>query len=414
MRSRAVRWTVFALLVGIGIGTAAFIWINEQRRAALNVHERGVGARVEGLIATARDIAAYQAAYVALAQPLQPSLDRVAANLQTLAGNVSALASIVRSTEAMATATLIADNVRSLADADRTIRENLRAGETLMASDLIFGEARHTIDSIVVSLRELEDVESSWTSTDLQFLDRQAWTTLVGAAALWLLGLIVLLPIPVVVKAASAPAVDSAGTPTETANASPQPEANEASLRIVPEPAAAWSSRVAAETAAGASAASVSSSMDLAAAADVCTAISRVTSVAALTEVLGHAAAVLDASGVIVWMGAGEELFPATAFGYDPRVVNRLGPIARFSDNATANAWLMGQVRTVAGDSTTNGAIVAPMFGPDACIGVLAAEVRHGREADPATQAVTTMIAAQLASAVIAWPAPSSAETKAG
>jgi hypothetical protein len=405
---------VFALLVGIGIGTAAFLWIGEQRRAALHVHERGVGARVEGLIATSRDIAASQAAYVALAQPLQPSLDRVAANLQTLAANVSALASTVRSTEATATATQIADNVKSLAEADRTIRENLRAGETLMASDLIFGEARHTIDAIVVSLRELEDVEASWTSTDLQLLDRQAWTTLVGVAALWVLGLIVLVPIPATANTDSAPVADSAVASAETANASPQADTGDSSLRIVPEPAAAWSSREPETAAARPAAASVSSSVDLAAAADVCTAISRVTSVAALNEVLGHAAAVLDATGVIVWLGAGEELFPATAFGYDPRVVSRLGPIARFSDNATANAWLMGQVRTVAGDGTTNGAIVAPMFGPDACIGVLAAEVRHGREADPATQAVTTMIAAQLASAVIAWPAASSAETKAG
>ena len=45
----------------------------------------------------------------------------------------------------------------------------------------------------------------------------------------------------------------------------------------------------------------------------------------------------------------------------------------------------------------SNGAIVAPMFGPDTCIGVLAAEVRHGREQDASTRAVTMMVAAQLA-----------------
>jgi hypothetical protein len=43
------------------------------------------------------------------------------------------------------------------------------------------------------------------------------------------------------------------------------------------------------------------------------------------------------------------------------------------------------------------------------CVGVFAAEVRHGRENDRATQAVTVMIAAQLASIVSAWPAGSSA-----
>ena len=57
------------------------------------------------------------------------------------------------------------------------------------------------------------------------------------------------------------------------------------------------------------------------------------------------------------------------------------------------------------GDLVSNGAIVAPMFGPDRCVGVLAAEVRHGREQDAATQAVTIMIAAQLATVIGAWPA---------
>jgi len=427
MRSRAVRWTVFALLVGIGLGTAALLWTSEQRRAALNAHDRDIAARVEGLTATARDVAAFQAAYVALAQPLQPSLDSVAANLEALTSQVSALASAVRSADAVSGATQIADDVKKLAGADRTIRENLRAGETLMASDLIFGEARHTIDGIIGSLREVHDIESSWTSTERQLVDRQASTALAGAAGLWMLGLLCLVPMPGARKSVDeSQAIADSGSPVKTVDAHPA-TADASSLRLVPESTATLSRTTPAPDAAEAAIRpvvapapsasadrSLMSTVDLAAAADVCTAISRVTSVTALTEVLGRVAAVLDASGVIVWMGAGEELFPATSFGYDTRVVSRLGPIPRFADNATANAWLMGQVRTVAGDASTNGAIVAPMFGPDSCIGVLAAEVRHGRETDAATQAVTVMIAAQLATAVVAWPAASSAETKVG
>jgi hypothetical protein len=49
------------------------------------------------------------------------------------------------------------------------------------------------------------------------------------------------------------------------------------------------------------------------------------------------------------------------------------------------------------------------MYAPDTCIGVLAAEVRNGRESDPATRSVTAMIAAQLATVVAAWPAASTA-----
>jgi hypothetical protein len=78
-------------------------------------------------------------------------------------------------------------------------------------------------------------------------------------------------------------------------------------------------------------------------------------------------------------------------------------------DNATAAAWRLGELRVVPGDIMSNGAIVAPMFGPHCCVGALAAEVRHGRESDSPTQAVTAMIAAQLASIVAAWPAASAA-----
>lgn len=417
MRSRAVRWIVFVVLVAIGIGTAVLIWTDEQRRSALDVHERDIAARVEGLTAAARDIAAYQAAYVALSQPLQPALDRVGANLQALGAAVTILTTAIRSSNATSAVTDINDDVTRLAAADRTIRDNLRAGETLMASDLIFGEARHTIDGIAISLRQVHDAESSWTSAERQRLDQEVWRTMTAAAAVWLVGLLLLVHIP----SRKTPTAGGAATPA----ASPQPDADASSLRLVPEPTESWPEAPGTQTTPNAVPASMpvttatptarsTSSVDLAAAADVCTAISRVTSVAALTDLLGRAAGVLDATGVIVWMGAGEELFPATAYGYDPRVVSRLGPIARFSDNATANAWVMGQLRTVAGDATTNGAIVAPMFGADSCIGVLAAEVRHGREADAATQAVTMMIAAQLATAVVAWPAASSAETKAG
>jgi hypothetical protein len=106
-------------------------------------------------------------------------------------------------------------------------------------------------------------------------------------------------------------------------------------------------------------------------------------------------------------MGAGEELFPALAHGYDDHFIRRLGPIPRSAENATADAWRSGQMRTVAADVVSHGAVATPLAGISGCMGVLAAEVRHGRENDPATQAVAVMIAAQLASIVSAWPTAS-------
>ncbi|HEV8262168.1 MAG TPA: GAF domain-containing protein, partial [Burkholderiales bacterium] len=150
-----------------------------------------------------------------------------------------------------------------------------------------------------------------------------------------------------------------------------------------------------------------SEAIDLTAAAQICADISRLATAERLPDVLGRAASVLDASGIVLWMSAGEELFPVVAHGYDTGMMSRLGPIGRRADNATALAWRTGQVRTVAGDGGSNGAIVAPMFAAERCAGVLAAEVRHAREQDPTAQAVTSIFAAQLGAVIVPWPAPS-------
>jgi hypothetical protein len=115
---------------------------------------------------------------------------------------------------------------------------------------------------------------------------------------------------------------------------------------------------------------------------------------------------------MIVWLGAGEELFPATAHGYGPRALARLGPIARGGDNAAAAAWRTAQLSVVAGGEGANGAIVAPLVGSSGCFGVLTAEVRHGRERNEDTRAVAAMIAAQLSGVVAPWPGPSEVEAQ--
>jgi hypothetical protein len=128
-----------------------------------------------------------------------------------------------------------------------------------------------------------------------------------------------------------------------------------------------------------------------------------------LPRLLQRAAKVLDASGVVVWMAAGEELFAAAAFGYPPQVIQKLGPIHRSAINATAAAWRSGGLQAVAGGHDAHGALAAPMLAPDRCVGVLAFEVGVGQEGDLARRAITMMFAAQLAGALAGWPAASAA-----
>jgi hypothetical protein len=109
-------------------------------------------------------------------------------------------------------------------------------------------------------------------------------------------------------------------------------------------------------------------------------------------------------------MRVGDELVAAAAHGFDPSVLRRIPSIARGADNATAEAWRTGETGTVAEEAGGYGAIVSPMLNPAGCFGVFAAEVRGGRERDPATCAVATILASQLAGVLAAWPAPSTAD----
>ena len=232
-----------------------------------------------------------------------------------------------------------------------------------------------------MALRGLGVSEQAAATAGIALVERQQWVTIALVAGLWLVGLMALVPLPRSAIRDSGIAGLGFSSP-----ASPEFRIPNAAPAAAPAPPAP---------------------IDLAAAADVCGALARTADTASLRDVIVRAAAVLDARGIIVWMGAGEELFPALSYGYDERVIERLGPIARGASNATAEAWRTAQMRTVAADVMSHGAVAAPVSGIGGCVGVFAAEVRHGREDDPGTQAVAAMIAAQLAGIVSAWPAAS-------
>jgi hypothetical protein len=139
----------------------------------------------------------------------------------------------------------------------------------------------------------------------------------------------------------------------------------------------------------------------------LCTAIGQITDAQDIEPLLARAATILGASGIVVWMAAGDELIAASAHGYDSRALHRLGHVHRSALNATAVAWQSGTLQTVSGEGSSRGAMVAPMVGTNRCVGVLAVEVPRGREADETAQAIARFLAAQLAATLAPWPAAS-------
>jgi hypothetical protein len=374
MQRPTLRYIVAAVLIAAaGIG-GFFVFEGHRRAAAIETARREATSRIERMITTSADVGSAQQAYVAPGQPEQPWLERSAMLLQQFGEDAAAIRPLLHATNSGSALDEVNKHFKAIVVVDGRAREYLQEAQQLLAADLIFSEGHDAVAMLGTTLRTLATSEQQAADAMRASIDQQEWAILGSLAVVWIAGLLMLAPM------------------RRTWMQDSRLEGVRDTLGLhspVPAPA---------------------SPIDLNAAADVCSALARASDTPSLREALACAAAVLDARGIVVWMGAGEELFPAVAHGYDERVIARLGPISRKAANATAEAWRSAQMRTVPADAASNGAIAAPLSGASGCIGVFAAEVRRGREKDSATRAVAAMIAAQLAAIVSAWPAPSTSK----
>ena len=143
--------------------------------------------------------------------------------------------------------------------------------------------------------------------------------------------------------------------------------------------------------------------VDLSGAAQLCTDLARVRDTSELQGLLARAAGLLDASGIVVWMGGsgGTVLWPAFSHGYTPQTLSKMQALPREGRTPVSMAFRTGLMEIVpADDGSPSGAIVAPILTSTGCVGVMAVEIRHGAESSDAEQALAGIIAAQLATLV--------------
>jgi GAF domain len=408
-----MRIALVALCAIALAAVATFIITSEKTIAARRAKVQEFDAQAREAIDALGDLRAAQQAYVAVGQGNEFWMSKVDATTQAIGRMLPTLqqsASSDVSKAALDEAVSIFAEFRSI---DGRIRGYLRTSAQLMAADIVFtegGEAAANAAHVVEKARLEEHV--SFDRADA-VRRRQAVEAAGGAAALMLLALIVLAPRS---AAASTPieatAIDLNAVP-EASPAAPPMRGGELLLRqdapveSTPPPAV-----ITAPVEPPASAAA------LAAAARLCTDIGRVNDVEELKALVGRAAELLDASGLVLWLASlsGEQLRPALSHGYPPDTVSRIPPVPRAADNAAAAAYRTGTLQVVRSrsGSPAKGAIVAPVLSPDGCIGVLSAEIRGGGEASDTIQALAAIIAAQLGSVVAATPAQNDARAAGG
>lgn len=392
MKSLAVRLTLVALFV-IATGASAYLfWMGESRARGEAQAARTFDLQAIAATRTVLDLRAAQQAYVAAGQGDQFWADKVTATLGAIKDSLGALRAEAFAPQSVSEVESALASVQDFEQMDRRARDYVRANQKLLASDLIFAAGIETTGGAIAALDRARDAELQARHDAAQGIRRRQLYALGAAAAAALLAILLLTPrvsepesrivLQEPVRAAHhndglelGAALDEGWAPPRKVAPAPPPQ---------PVPAA--------ETPA----------LDLAGVASLCTELARVVDTRSLPAMLERAAGVLDASGIVLWISDPDahELSPIITHGYSPQVVSRLGTLRRDAENATAAAFRTSLVQTVKTDAISNGAIAAPLVTPAGCVGVMAAEVRHGGEKDAAKLAAATIVAAQLATLV--------------
>ena len=387
MKSLAVRLTVLGLFV-VASGVAVYlVWASEARarRDAIDAH--AFEAAALAVERTVLDLRAGQQAYVAAGQGGEFWISKVAAATAAVRSGLDTLRSQAKSPQAQSMIENASSALQDFEQMDRRARDYTRNGQKLLASDLIFADGLEITGAMVASIDEARAAEAQ-TGDSARADTTRAEAVAVGAAAV-VAFLVMLLLVP---------RLEAAPVPQADRGRAPAPEMRPVNA-IDPDLSLG---RITLSAPVEVAAPMRALPFDLDTVASLCSDLARVVDTRALPALLERAAAVLDAPGIVLWIADpdGRELSPIVTHGYSPQMVARLGTILREAENATAAAFRTSLLQTVAADAVSNGAIAAPLVTPAGCVGVMAAEVRHKGEKDPAKLAAASIVAAQLATLV--------------
>lgn len=425
MTRPAVRIVLVLLLIA-GVGVAAWqLYVLEQRRLGALGQQVSLDTLRDDVLRAIDDSRTAQQAYLAEGQGLDFWEAKFAEALAGMTQGLAALRASAAGQPSAVEALDAADRALKVYEGiDRKIRGFVENETTLMAADAVYEDGLKTAGVIRSSVEQAHaalvgPARTGYDERRLQYMIAS------GAAGAGILVSLLLLPTgrrdePAVELRAPEgtlhlnerhprgdavttrpDAVDTMRGPV-TATAPRTDPARPAPIESRPAPATAASAPPAPAPAVSTDSrrgASVVGDEALDATAKVCTDLARVKDADELRDALGRAARLLDASGVIVWMteAGGRSLKPLLTYGYPEEALRRIPTLPRDADNATAAAWRDAVTHVVDATDSAPGAIAVPLLVPQGCVGVLAAEIGHGREAAVATRALAQIVAAQLA-----------------
>lgn len=395
MQSRAIRICSSLLAIAALAGAATYAGRSERALAARHGSLRSFELLTHEALMRLNDIRYAQQAYVVAGQSTKFWVPKVAALLPETTATIDTLRPLAASEAARQALDDAAQSLTDLAGIDKRARDYLAVDQPLMAADVLFTEARETAAE-AGRLIEAARFSDQQELDALQAFTRRRQAT-VAASAAGVAGVVLLwLAVPGRRRVPAA-ATLSDHAPAESAE---RQAAVDAGLPAVDStPSSSSPSATIAAPAEDQAETPDTAAIALEAAARVSTEFGCVQNTTDLRRVLARAAEVLDASGLVVWLGstAGADLRAVAAYGYSDQVLGLMRAVPRHADNAAAAAYRLASLQIVpAKPGTSLGAVVVPIISAEGCIGALTAEIRDNREISETVHAVATIFASQL------------------
>ena len=286
------------------------------------------------------------------------------------------------------------DSLDQLAAAESRARTYVSRDELRLASDVIFTEVRDILAAATADVQSVRDRFMRQNDRRAASIRQEQVMLAGGALAVWIAIALLLLPTE------PQPALKDPGQwRSELKESLKKP------IPVTPE------TLVAAAPVAAEPPRAVVPLADLKEVSEICADLSALTGPGALEGALTRVSTVLNATGLIVWIASNDNstLSPVATNGFDPKLVARIGRIARESSNLTAAAFRDNAAKISPVTASAPGALAVPMCSPTGPAGVLSVELKPGQTVDEAKVALSAILAAQLATLAMPIQQPASA-----
>jgi hypothetical protein len=385
MTRLSVRLTLLLACMA-AIGYAGFLtWSSERQVRLADESSRQFTTTARAASVGVAELRAAQQAYVAVGQGEDFWFARVSAIVKDLSDTLAVLKSSATAPGAVTATDDATGALQDFQQMDKRARDYARSRQLAPASDLIFTDGFDLTKKAGDAIERAVVAELTARDAAIGGHRRTQAFALGGAVGVAIVGLLMLLP------PGRRHEPDDVVFPVETrVTVSAETLADLQDFGVV------TTTPVAPPPGTG------RSTVDLGGMAALCVELARIQDTRALPTLLGRAAEILQASGIVLWIADPDarELTPIGVHGYTPQLSARFGTILRDAENVTALAFRTGLLQTMNADAISNGAVAAPLVTAGGCVGVMAAELKNGGEQQFPLLAAATIIAAQLATLV--------------